>query len=127
MEEYFSTWSHGMTPRVDRGLVRESLTVDLMSGQRLLTDDPKHKTEVRARHTTHSHDSFSIMPMKGTCSEGTGPNGEYTINVEATNDVAYHYTFLDDDNDSSCFDFENVYLRDYFKCVEQPPPSDAHR
>ena len=34
------------------------------------------------------------MPMKGSCAEGTGPNGEYTINVEATNDVSYHYTFL---------------------------------
>merc|ERR1711907_82760 len=57
----------------------------------------------------------SIMPMQGSCHETEGPHGEYTINVEATNDVAYHYTFLDDDTNSSCFDTDNVYLRDYFQ------------
>merc|ERR1711871_1054688 len=58
---------------------------------------------------------LAIMPMKGSCTEGQGPNGEYTINVSATNDVKYHYTFLDDDQDSSCFGFENTYLADYFR------------
>jgi len=53
--------------------------------------------------------------MMGVTTEGLGPNGEYTINVSAQNDVAYHYTFLDDDRDSSCFDAENIYLRDYFQ------------
>merc|ERR1712193_2631 len=61
------------------------------------------------------------MPMQGTCKEGRGPNGEYTINVEAVNDIAYHYTFLDDDNSGSCFDTSNSYLADYFseygRCV----------
>ena len=36
--------------------------------------------------------------MKGKCTEGTGPNGEYTIDVSATNDVSYHYTFLEEED-----------------------------
>lgn len=58
------------------------------------------------------------MPMKGSCTEGSGPNGEYTIDVEATNDVSYHYTFLDnedDENSGGCFDVKNCYLADYFR------------
>ena len=53
------------------------------------------------------------MPMKGSCEEGNGPNGEYTIDVEATNDVKYHYTFLEEDG--GCFDVGNCYLADYFR------------
>lgn len=55
------------------------------------------------------------MPMKGTAVEATGPNGEYTIKVEASNDVAYHYTFLDNDMDTCCFDMASTYLADYFR------------
>merc|ERR1712054_301490 len=66
---------------------------------------------ITARTTLQSF----TMPMKGTAVESQAPTGEYTINVEATNDVAYHYTFLDDDRDSSCFDAENPYLADYFR------------
>ena len=53
------------------------------------------------------------MPMRGSCAEGSGPNGEYTIDVEATNDVKYHYTFLEEDG--GCFDVGNCYLADYFR------------
>jgi len=55
------------------------------------------------------------MPMKGRCTEGTGPNGEYTIDVTATNDVSYHYTFLEEEDRGGCFDAGNPYLADYFR------------
>ena len=53
--------------------------------------------------------------MKGRCTEGTGPNGEYTIDVSATNDVSYHYTFLEEEDRGGCFDAGNPYLADYFR------------
>ena len=55
------------------------------------------------------------MPMMGKCREGTGPNGEYTIDVSATNDVSYHYTFLEEEDRGGCFDAGNPYLADYFR------------
>jgi len=55
------------------------------------------------------------MPMKGGCVEGVSAQGEYTINVEATKEVEYHYTFIDEEGSSSCLDVSNEYLASYFR------------
>jgi len=59
--------------------------------------------------------------MMGKAQEGVGPNGEHTIEVQATNDVNYDYTFLDGDENKGCFDVGNLWLaekmREYGRCV----------
>jgi len=51
----------------------------------------------------------------GSTKEGQAKNGEYKIDVSATCNFSYHYTFLDQDGDSGVFDFANSYLADYFR------------
>merc|ERR1719482_1315786 len=61
------------------------------------------------------------MVMTGSAEVGSGPAGEYKIDVKATTEFEYDYTFLDDDTEKGCFDASNAYLanrfRSYGRCV----------
>jgi 3-dehydroquinate synthase len=47
---------------------------------------------------------------------GSGPNGEFKIDVKAQTSFAYDYTFLDGDDDSAgCFDKKSSYMADRFR------------
>ena len=35
------------------------------------------------------------MPMTGSATVGSGPNGEFKIDVKASTDYEYDYTFID--------------------------------
>jgi len=51
----------------------------------------------------------------GSTTECQAKNGEYKIDVAATCNFSYHYTFLDEHDKGSVFDLANVYLADYFR------------
>ena len=53
--------------------------------------------------------------MTGDAKIGSGPNGEFKIDVKATTEFKYDYTFLDDDSEFGCFDVNNSYLADRFR------------
>jgi len=61
------------------------------------------------------------MPMTGTATVGSGPNGEFKIDVKASTDFEYDYTFIDTTTGKGCFDVNIPYLadrfRDYGRCV----------
>merc|ERR1719321_1962271 len=52
---------------------------------------------------------------------GKGPNGEFKIDVKASTEFEYDYTFMDTVTGNGCFDPNTVYLaerfRDYGRCV----------
>ena len=54
----------------------------------------------------------------GTCTEIQAKNGEYKIDIIATWNYSYHYTFLDEQFEGrghAVFDTENIYFADYFR------------
>ena len=53
--------------------------------------------------------------MKASATVGKGPNGEFKIDVSASTQFAYDYTFLDDDSDKGVFSLDNPYLADRFR------------
>jgi 3-dehydroquinate synthase len=59
--------------------------------------------------------------MTGSCTVGTAPGGEFKIDVKATTDFEYDYTFVDTTNENGCFDVNLSYLadrfREYGRCV----------
>jgi len=59
--------------------------------------------------------------MTGTATVGSGPNGEFKIDVKASTDFEYDYTFIDTTTGKGCFDVNIPYLadrfRDYGRCV----------
>merc|ERR1719230_474617 len=74
-----------------------------------------------AKVASPQHRTTAAMPMMGKAFEGVGPNGEHIVEVEATNDTSYGYTFLDGDENEGCFDVKNLWLqgklREYGRCV----------
>ena len=62
------------------------------------------------------------MPMTGSATVGSGPNGEFKIDVKASTDFEYDYTFVDTTPSSKgCFDVNLPYMadrfREYGRCV----------
>jgi len=61
------------------------------------------------------------MPMTGSATVGSGPNGEFKIDVKASTDFEYDYTFVDTTTFKGAFDVKLSYLadrfRDYGRCV----------
>jgi 3-dehydroquinate synthase len=59
------------------------------------------------------------MVMTGSCTVGTGPSGEFKIDIKAQSEFAYDYTFIE--NETGCFDVNTSYVadrfRDYGRCV----------
>merc|ERR1711937_903251 len=59
--------------------------------------------------------------MTGSATVGSGPNGEFKIDVKARTHFEYDYTFVDTSNEKGCFDVNNSFLadrfRDYGRCV----------
>jgi len=59
--------------------------------------------------------------MTGSATVGKGPNGEFKIDVKASTEFEYDYTFMDTVTGNGCFDPNTVYLaerfRDYGRCV----------
>merc|ERR1719498_1249941 len=59
--------------------------------------------------------------MTGSATVGSGPNGEFKIDVKASTKFEYDYTFVDTSNPKGCFDVNNAFLadrfRDYGRCV----------
>jgi 3-dehydroquinate synthase len=52
---------------------------------------------------------------------GTAPGGEFKIDVKATTEYEYDYTFVDENNEKGCFDVNLSFLadrfREYGRCV----------
>ena len=61
------------------------------------------------------------MPMTGSATVGSGPRGEFKIDVKASTDFEYDYTFIDTNAGKGCFDVNIPYIadrfRDYGRCV----------
>lgn len=62
------------------------------------------------------------MPMTGSAKVGSGPNGEFKIDVKASTDFEYDYTFIDTTpTGKGCFDVNMPYMadrfREYGRCV----------
>ena len=62
------------------------------------------------------------MPMTGSATVGSGPNGEFKIDVKASTDFEYDYTFVDTTpTGKGCFDVNLPYMadrfREYGRCV----------
>jgi 3-dehydroquinate synthetase/transketolase/predicted O-methyltransferase YrrM len=59
--------------------------------------------------------------MTGSSTVGSGPNGEFKIDVKASTNFAYDYTFVDTSNPKGAFDANNSFLadrfREYGRCV----------
>jgi 3-dehydroquinate synthase len=53
----------------------------------------------------------------GNATQCKAKNGEHKIDVAATCNFSYHYTFLDEE--TSAFAFENHYLADYFRAYNR--------
>jgi len=57
--------------------------------------------------------------MTGSSTVGTGPHGEFKIEIKATTEFQYDYTFIE--NETGCFDINTSYIadrfRDYGRCV----------
>ena len=68
------------------------------------------------------HSFFATMPMTGSATVGSGPNGEFKIDVKASTDFEYDYTFVDTTpTGKGCFDVNLPYMadrfREYGRCV----------
>ena len=60
--------------------------------------------------------------MTGSATVGSGPNGEFKIDVKASTDFEYDYTFIDTTpSGKGCFDVSLPYMadrfREYGRCV----------
>jgi 3-dehydroquinate synthase len=61
------------------------------------------------------------MPMTGSATVGKAPGGEFKIDVKASTDYEYDYTFIDTATEKGCFDANSSFLadrfREYGRCV----------
>merc|ERR1719428_2118512 len=64
---------------------------------------------------------FKDGKMTGSATVGSGPNGEFKIDVKASTKFEYDYTFVDTSNSKGCFDVNSSLLadrfREYGRCV----------
>jgi 3-dehydroquinate synthase len=90
----------------------------------LLATAPTLRTNRAAVDVASSPGRSPLENPEGMLAKATvasGPKGEYKIDVQASTQFAYDYTFMDDDSDMGVFNLENSYLadrfRDYGRCV----------
>ena len=50
--------------------------------------------------------------MTGSATVGSGPRGEFKIDVKASTDFEYDYTFIDTNAGKGCFDVNIPYIAD---------------